>query len=86
MKQLDWTSETITDEELMGIDVLFSADVWYDIEVRNAFVSLVKRIVDLNKCIFINATAIRNQLTYDAFKKGEDNTVCLQMCFFKTAS
>ena len=67
VKRLDWTAAT--DEELRNVDVLYAADCWYDYEMSPVWSTLVSRICILNPgCVFINATALRNERTYDLFK------------------
>jgi predicted nicotinamide N-methyase len=66
--KLDWTDPLLTDESLSQFDLVYAADCWYDYEVSDVLTQLVERICRLNKCVFVNATAIRNPKTYQLYR------------------
>ncbi len=66
--KLDWTDPQLTDESLGQFDLVYAADCWYDFEVSDVLTQLVQRICRLNKCPFVNATAIRNPKTYQLYR------------------
>ena len=66
--KLDWTDKQLTDESLSQFDLVYVADCWYDYMVADILTQLVERICRLNKCPFVNATAIRNPKTYQLYR------------------
>ncbi len=70
VQKLDWTLfDSAAVAQLGPLDVLYMADCWYDIDVSDACVACVKLLCATNKgCYMLNATAIRNPKTYEAYR------------------
>lgn len=71
---IDWTTFSAADAEQLAatepIDVILVADCWYDIDIKDAHANTVYNLCQANRargCYCLNASAIRNARTYQAY-------------------